>query len=308
MTVILEPAPSLIKKQKPSYLPFTHILDDSFYMGVRNELTMQKLKDLALFASSLKEPKIFGIYDGEDEYKNVLDLMLRSTEETRHRGIFFYRKILPLLKFKNSLLDIGPGDGQITSWVGNKFLKVTAVDINKEIIVSLNTNKKILRNKIQLNKTHGSIFNSVLSKNAYDLSLLSHVLYYIEKSSWVKAIERVYSATTNNGIVVIALSGDKNGKADLIKHFNGEPLYIDDLALDCATNFGFENVEMYSSKEVIITKTLAAMLHIAGFFLCDANTTAKKNDLIAYIIANNLKENGLYEMSTQQNFIVLHKK
>lgn len=282
-------------------------LDESFYRGIRDEVTPQRLSEMSLLAKNLQEPLFFGTYIDDSHYAMTLKLMLHSTEETRHRGAFLIRKILPMLQQKNNLLDIGSGDGQVMSWVGNHFKHVTAINTNKEEIEQLNCSKKLLKRNIHLNKIHGSILDKSLPRDFYDLTLLCHVLYYLPRNQWLKTVDLAYNATTNNGIIVIALSGDNLGKAELIKHYNGVFIDIGTIAKQCIDKFGGENVHIFSSEELITTKDLNAMLHIAGFFLCDATASAEKKALMGYINANCKKNDNLFHMTTEQKFIVIQK-
>ena len=94
----------------------------------------------------------------------------------------------------------------------------------------------------------------------------------------------------------------------MIRHYGGKPIDIDSLAVQCCYKYGSENVQVIASKETILTSDINAMLHIAGFFLYDADITAEKNDLTNYISKNCLKSSGKVEMTTQQKFILIFKK
>lgn len=275
---------------------------------IRNELTYQKLAALTQFANNIAVPEAYGLYNDENHYAQTLELMLSSTQETRHRGMFITEKILPRLQYKHNLLDIGPGNGRLTGWIGNKFNNVTVIESNYEEIKQLNLQPKILRDKISLKKINASIVDVAIQKNFYDLGLLLHVLYYVPQKKWFSIVEKVYQAVNTNGFLVIALSGDNYGKADLIKNFGGHALNIDALTEKCAASFGPENIEVYALKESVWSHSLIAMQHIAGFFLYDANITASHTELTDYLIQQHQIDTNLFEMTSQQKFILIRKK
>ncbi len=289
-------------------LPIKYLTEE-FYIGTRNTLTLKKLMELSLFAKTLPEPQLFGTFQDDIHYKKTLELMLQSTLETRHNGLFFKRIVLPLLQRKKTLLDVGPGDGEITSWVGNSFKEITAIDTNKEIINALNTRKKILKKGIQLTKIQSDILNTQLklADDYYDLILLSHILYYVERHKWCYVIDIAYRALRPGGFIAIVLSGDTFGKAKLIHHFGGTSIDINTLAKQCIEKYGQLNVKIFASREIIFAVDLNTMLHIAGFFLRDAQIASKKNALIDYIENNCRLKNSSYKMSTQQKSILIHK-
>lgn len=282
-------------------------LEENFYAGIRNELTLIKLKKLLAFAKNIPEPALFGTYINEKHYEQTVQLMLGSNTEARKIGIFLNRLVLPLLKTKDALLEVGPANGYMTTWIGNKFKYVTAVDTNKLFIEQLNVKKRILRRTRNLSKIHGSIVNVELIPNFYDLALISHVLYYVNRVEWMQAIENCYKAVKFNGVIVIVLGGDKFGKADLIRYYGGNPIDINELIKECITKFGKENIDVFASKDVVVTKDLNAMLHIVGLFLNDANITATKKSLINYINQHCYLYDNYFEMTTQQKFILIYK-
>lgn len=283
-------------------------LSEKFFNGMRNELTFHRLKKLASFARAIPEPNRIGRFNDELHYAKTLSLMLRSTSETRHLGLFFRRHILPSLLNKHSLLDVGPGDGQLTGWVGNHFRELTAVDNNQAVLDALNVKQKILRKKTSLTKCYDSVLDVQLAENTYDLALLSHVLYYVDSADWSLVVDDMLKTVKPGGKLVIALSGDAMGKARLIEYFGGDRLDIDTLSVACLAKYGEANVDTFSSKESVLGLDLNVMLHISGLFLYDKEVTASRWDILEYLERYHQHPDGYFEMTTQQKVIVIHKK
>lgn len=282
-------------------------LEDDFYRGMRNELTLNKLQQLSILAQKIPEPRFFGTYFNDDHYAITVELMVGSITEARKIGIFLNRLVLPSLEAREKVLDVGPGDGYLIAWIGNKFKQVTAVDINKNFIEQLDVKKRILKRYLELIKIHGSILDVGLTANFYDLALLSHVLYYIDSEKWMSVVGNIYQSLKPNGIAVVVLGGDKFGKANLIKYYQGNPIDIDTLAHQCIAKYGSSNVQVFASKETVITKDIKAMLHIAGLFLHDVQVTATKESLTNYINRHCRIFENHFEMTTQQKFILIRK-
>lgn len=284
---------------------FIH-LDKNFYKGMRDELSQEYLKELSIFSKSIPQPECFGTYLNDEHYAKTLELMLKSTAETRHRGIFFKKIVLPALKEKRSLLDVGPGNGQLTRWVGNDFDSITLIDKNKALLDSF----CIKETHTVLEKKYGSILDIKLKNNTYDLVLLSHLLYYINREEWLSVIKNAYDSLQPNGIIAIVLSGDQKTKAHLIQYFGGEMIDIDGLIKECFEVYGKNKVDIYSSDEDILTLDIDAMLHIAGFFLYDVGITCDSESLVSYLKKHCQlnKSDGRYVMSSNQKFILIHKR
>ena len=202
------------------------------------------------------------------------------------------------------MLDIGLGDGILTSSLAPYFDTVTIVDSNKHIL------NKLLHKHASDKKYRGVISdaeNVRLSEQDYDLAVLSHVLYYVDRSKWNIILSHLYDCLKPGGILVIVLGGDEQGKGRLIEDFGGQNLKIDELATWCQKTFGNNEVSFYASEEVFFAKSLENMLHISSFMLADAKIKADRKELIDYINKHFFKSECLYEMSTKQKYIVIRK-
>jgi 2-polyprenyl-3-methyl-5-hydroxy-6-metoxy-1,4-benzoquinol methylase len=283
------------------------ILNEIFYKKLRTELNKNRFLFLKNTVRNFKNSVVLGIYNSDKDFLDALDFFLKSTSETRHRGWFFLKHIVPLISQGSKLLEIGPGNGIITKWICRKFDHVTIVDTNHEVIKNFNVTSKILKKNTTLKKTHKSVLFTEFEQNYYDLSVISHVFYYIDYSRWIEATMRVYNATKPGGIIVIVINGDQYGKLNLIKKFNGRTIPINSFIEDCFKTFVHAKIELFKSIEEAKTIDIESMLQIAGFFLYDVGTTAKKTDLIAYINNAIKQPDKSYRIDFPQKFIVIHK-
>lgn len=272
--------------------------------NVPNLLTSENLSSQQEASKFIEKPLVAGTFNSEKHYLDTLALVLNSTNETRNRIIFLLNKILPYVTHKQSLLDIGPGDCSVTKWLAPYFEHLTAVDPNKTILSALENN---LTKSEKITKLQTSVLDTNLPENSYDMALLLHILYYVNREKWINVVYSIYNSLNINGYLVIALGGDELGKADLIRHFGGSTLEIDSLADMCKEMFQSENVSLYASTESFVTTSAEAMFHIASFMLADANTTALSDVLEDYIESYFKNRDGFYEMTTKQKYIVVQK-
>lgn len=287
----------------PAIPVYQKLLDDC-YQNHGNELTREKLQKYALFAQTIEDPLTYGKFQNEKHYLDTLHLVLESTLETRNRILFFLKKMLPLLKTTTSLLDVGPGDAELTLPLITYFDHLTAVDLNHRILSKL---KKLIPTKLDYLPIESCILEAQLHDSYYDLAVLSHNLYYIHPSDWLRVVEKTHQSLKHNGILVVVLGGDEAGKADLIRNFGGKTLEIDHLAMKCIESFGQENVDLYASDEIFASLSLDGMVHIAAFMLCDAGVTSTKKELEAYIASKLQCAEYGYKLTTRQKFIVIRK-
>lgn len=262
------------------------------------------LKKWSDFSKTIEVPKKIGQFNSNDHYISTLKLVLNSTYETSNRILFFQEKILPTLKNKDVLLDVGAGDGSVTLEVAHHFEHLTAIDPNDRALTSLESLLPIFINFTKINK---DILHVKLEPHTYDLVILSHVLYYICPKFRLNLIESAYKALRKDGKLVIVLGGDELGKANLIDYFGGENLEIDPLALKCRNNFGFANTSLYASNESFVTSSKEAMFHISSFMLADAQISSTKEHLNHYIESNLQCSENYYVLTSRQKYIVINK-
>ncbi|MGN6671307.1 MAG: class I SAM-dependent methyltransferase [Candidatus Nucleicultricaceae bacterium] len=284
----------------PSQTVQQRILDNDFYTPIRKEITNERLTYLENASKKLDLPGIFGQFSSESHYLKTVDLFIKATEETRNRGIFFLRNVLPHLKTSNSLLDIGPGNGKLTRWIGRKFKEITLVDPVPEVLE--NISEVSFPKGSLLKKINKSFLETILPQNAFDLIVLSHVMYHFPQEKWIDVIEKALKSLQPNGIIVVVINSglDREKLGDL---FNGKTFPVLNLA-HAIEELG-KDVEFISSKESFYAQDLTTMLHICGLHLHDTGGCASREDLEKHIQSNYLLTNHDYKMSVYQHFIII---
>ncbi|MBA2650641.1 MAG: class I SAM-dependent methyltransferase [Tatlockia sp.] len=291
-------------KNSFNYLNYQLITSNDYYKYAIDELTKENLQKWSNFSKTIEIPFKLGKFNNEEHYLKTLRLVLASTHETRNRILFFVNEILPVINPLGSLLDIGPGDGSLTLALAHHFRKIAAVDPNLHI---LNHLKTLLPSSNDFILIPESILNAQLQTECNNLVVLSHMLYYIDPKFWIEIISSAYSSLNENGVLVIVMGGDELGKAELINHFGGETLRIDQLAKECLKEYGKANVNLYASNESFVTSTHEAMLHISAFMLADANISTSKENLSLYINQRFHYSESHFELTTLQKYIVIRK-
>jgi len=296
-----------LRRINPVPAPVTvQVLDDKYFSGMRNEFTSERFELLREFVTRIKNPGLYGTYEDEKHFLDTYDFFLMSTDETRHRGFFLLREIIARQGLCARMLDVGPGSGLITKWIGNRFDEVTVVDPNAEAIKSISAGK--IRKRTRLRAIHGQIEDVILENDYYDLGLLSHVFYYLDYSRWLEVTQQVYDSVRLHGKVVVVLNGDQYGKANMIRWFRGKSINIEPFIAGCSYLFPNSDVRVFTSVEYARAPTLDAMLHIAGFFLYDVGATATREQLVDYVEQFHRNRNGTYSMRFMQKFIVISRK
>lgn len=276
------------------------ILDNNFYAPIRKEVTKERLTYLENASKKLDLPEIFGQFSSESHYLKTVDLFIKATEETRNRGTFFLQKVLPHIKTFDALLDIGPGNGKLTRWIGRKFKEITLVDPVPEVLE--NISKEFFPKRSLVKKINMSFLETILPQNAFDLIVLSHVMYHFPQEKWADVIEKALKSLQPKGMIVVVINSglDREKLGDL---FNGSTFPVSQF-VQTIGELG-KDVEFISSKESFYAKDLTTMLHICGLHLHDTGGYASREALEKHIQSNYLLTNHHYTMSVYQHFTII---
>ena len=252
----------------------------------------------------IPEPSVFGTFSNNRHYLQTVEFLTNFTNETTNRVNFFLKNILPKLPIKERLLDVGPGNGILSTYLGPHFFHITLVDADQNVLEEVK-HRLFIKKHVSIECIHDAIENVPLHDNDFDLAVLSHVLYHVSRLEWNNLVHKVYSSLRNGGYLVIVIN-DGLDRSKLTQHFGGINLNIEKLITDCQKSLDTE-VSIFITNEVVTTHEQEYIMHIAGLFLHDAQTATSKVDLADFIDKEFLKVDGRDEMTMQQTLIVLKK-
>jgi len=298
----------------PNFIPTIRILDKkskaSCHVNVtvhqtyinfkaRNEINDRRLKWLEEYSKILPIPELFG----ETISLNTIDLFINATLETRHRGLFFIKKILPELRKKQSFLDIGPGKGKLTTWIGRKFKEVMIVDTCEAALDAIKAQK--FGKEISIIKIQKEFIKHKFAQQKFDLINMSHVIYYLDQKQLIHNIKKAYDLLTPHGILVVVFNEGLH-REKIARDFGGKPQSFDVFFRLFSFLYNVP-VDIYISRESFCTKELLPMLHICGLHLCDQGVKVDRQALEFYIKKHYLNNNGMYCMDMYQKFAIIRK-
>ncbi|WP_032113162.1 class I SAM-dependent methyltransferase [Candidatus Paracaedibacter symbiosus] len=291
---------TLISKDSKKTQIHYKILNENFYSSIRREITEKRLSYLSEASKKLPLPSLFGKFTSDSHYLATVDLFIKATEETRNRGTFFLKQIIPSLQSYGKLLDIGPGNGMLTKWVGRKFKDITLIDPVPQVLE--NILPSFFSKKTALKKINQSFLQTILPKNYFDLIILSHVIYHFPEEKWIDVVKKALVSLKPNGILAIVINSGLD-REKLGDNFKGKTYPIEDLILKSSQLN--KKIEIFSSRESFYAKDLTTMLHICGLHLHDLKGEAVQNDLEKYIKSNYLLGEDTYKMEMFQHFIII---
>ena len=250
----------------------------------------------------------FGSFVSDEHFLACFNYYILATTESEQLIETFKEKVLSSIKNKRSLMDVGPGSYRMIDELGGEFSHIAVVDTNSEILSLADSNRVCADKKVA--KYHCSITEVDLTSDSYDFVLLVHVLYYIDRSSWMDVTNKLYASLTEGGKLVVSLGGENSSKEHLLRYFSVKTLDIQSYTQDCVSSFGASNVTIHSSIDTTTTNSLEPMLHCAGFLLGDCQGEAKRvtrKELSEYLDMHSKREDGNYEIASKITSIVITK-
>ena len=113
-------------------------------------------------------------------------------------------ELVELLPKAGKILDLGCGKGGNSIFLAEKGFKVTAVDIDKEVI------GEIKKNYPKINAVNKSILEFDFPENEYDLILTLNVLHFLNFEDAKKIINRMLKSLNENSLIYLQVFSVNN--------------------------------------------------------------------------------------------------
>lgn len=150
----------------------------------------------------------------EEEYKKLDIVFIENSTQLNDLVNFIVKKILPNLKLKRSLLDIGAGPGHITATLSKHFSTTTIIEPNEKYHPLYDKN----------HEAYKANFQDVMLANKYDLVLCSHMFYYIDPPTREKYMRKLYNLTADDGICLLITVAPRGTWGDLLRSVSSTTL------------------------------------------------------------------------------------
>jgi len=237
----------------------------------------------------------------DSTYKNSFALFLKRTDEKVVIRNFITDNID--INNKMAFLDIGAGDGSLSSMISKKVKSTVAVEPNKDFCESLSKKKNI---KV-LNET----WEDVHLEGLFDFILVSHVVTYFPKTKRKKLIKKMYNVLNSGGKILILSIDAKKGSWRKIHDYFFKLMN----RFHCPSDFELKQIMREygavsrSFKTRVIAKDQDEMLKILGFDFYDYTEYFEKysTDLKKFL-KKHTGEGGKVTLETVHNAYIVTKK
>lgn len=239
------------------------------------------------------------VFDSQTrEYHHAFQAFLDHTDQ-KLKAQQWLRQLVDTLPARRVFIDVGAGNGIVTSWFVNSFDKTIAIEPNESLSAELK------RNCPQIEVFSNGILDTKIAESA-DFVLCSHVFYYIDDAEWMLTLERLASLLSPEGVLVVILQNAKTDCMDMLRHFFNQSFDLAALAriFQDQKGDGYE-VAIETVPAQITTLDFNAAYTVAEFMLNTVPITnpPARSDLEEYVRRNFSGPDGSFRFSCNQDFL-----
>ena len=237
------------------------------------------------------------------EYHDAFQVFLDHTDQ-KLKAREVLSDLIDRLPSRGVFIDVGAGNGQVTSWFTERFVRTIAIEPN----ASLRHDLERACPAAQL--IPGQILNANVEASG-DLILCSHVFYYIDASEWMRTLERLASWLAPGGLLVLVVQNHDTDCMRMLNHFLGRRFLVSSLARRfLEEHSGSYDVQIDTSAAQIETRDFSAAYVIAEFMLnlLPLPDPPQRRALDDYVRAHFARPDGSFRFSCDQDFIQIRRR
>lgn len=238
------------------------------------------------------------------EYRTAFQTFLDHTDQKKNAFAWLSAEIARLPR-RETLIDAGAGNGQLTARLAPHFERTIAIEPNQSLVEELRTTCPTAE---VLDRTIAAATPRVKG----DFILCSHILYYIALDDWLPSTLQLADWLSPGGVLAIAIQNPETDCMKMVRHFIGGRL--DDLAklksdfkAQAPDEFevDLETVSAHIRCDDLDTSCAAAefILNIQQF-----EDPPLWEDLERYVSERFRQSSGSYQFSCHQDFLRIRRR
>ncbi len=233
-------------------------------------------------------------------YEHQLDLLYCRSDQLKIQSDIIINEIKSKSTERNRFLDIGAGNGRLTEIIAPLFKETHCIEPHLK-------NAQYLAKKFD--KVYNVYLQAFITPLKYDLILLSHVLYYIKRESWLRTIKDIFSSLEDKGIIILILQSKDGEVQKFFNKFANEVYDIDPIQFaEELTQFDY-TIDVIHSSITMKSQVFEEFLELCFFFLLEkkSNLIKRERQITDYIL-NHFKKNSYFTMKQDIDFIFIYNK
>lgn len=253
-----------------------------------------------------------GCFLDEAHFFNAFHLLVGATQEVPLIQSRLKKMLANCDDPKESVLDVGSGDGTIIEPIANQFKHITLLDKCPEALNQASL--RLQHTSATLTLLYEELDHCMVIDKKYDLIIASQIIYYVEKKNRVNFLTHLIQRLNPGGELFFSFSAGLE-KTALIHYFNGEIIGLDEFLTDCKIAIN-SNAAMYCLESETITDAAAfhckdSAVMVSGFYLKDGKVSANKAEvekqMNAFQIHTDLGYDA-YKITFHLYFVIIKRK
>lgn len=198
----------------------------------------------------MNSPQPITVYSSQSsEYHHAFQTFLNHTDQKAkaHQWLNGFVERLPS---RQIFIDVGAGNGLVTSWFTDAFDQTIALEPNASL-------RAELKNNCPLAEVFSEGIMEAAIMDSGDFVLCSHVLYYIDGLDWMPTLEKLASMLSPEGTLIVVLQHHNTQCMRMMRHFLGRSFDLPALA----QSFQDQQGDRYT----VAVETVPAQINTADF-------------------------------------------
>lgn len=242
---------------------------------------------------------LVGDFCSATEYLSVVKSLQKISSEAKTWKSFVNHEILKYLPTKETFLDVGVGNGELTAYLLPYFQRAHVIDSSLEALNSLPPVYTSLQ------KHQGKIELFFPGSLQFDFINFSHVLYYVAPSHLPHIFSRFIRCLKSQGKFLITIT-ESLDKQNLIETFSHRHFNLEVIILAALKGLKLPlKIDVFYAKETLASLQLDEIYDIGRLYLYDAQIQTSSNNLKNFLLTTCKRENNTYVFNVIQKFIVI---
>lgn len=252
----------------------------------------------------MKDTARVQVYDSQSmAYHQAFEIFLNLTDQ-KVNARRWLDGLVQTLPARRVFLDAGAGNGQVTAWFLEQFERTIAIEPSPSLSAEL---RRICPSAEVLPVTILEARPDV----AGNLILCSHVLYYIEQSTWLANLARMASWLAPDGALVVVLQNHETDCMRMLETFLGRRFNLTALAQEFEKEHGHQyEAERHLVPAHVTAPDLASAYTVAEFMLnlLPMPNPPERGALEEYVVQHFAEPNGSFRFSCHQDFLLIRQR
>lgn len=163
----------------------------------------------------MNTPQRVSVYGSQTiEYHHAFQTFLNHTDQ-KSKAHQWLNGFVEKLPSRQVFIDVGAGNGLVTSWFTDSFTQTIAIEPNATL-------RAELKNNCPLIEVYSEGIMEAAIDDSGDFVLCSHVLYYIDGTEWMPTLDKLASILSPDGVLVVVLQHHNTECMQMVRHFIGQ--------------------------------------------------------------------------------------